>query len=103
MFRKLTDRIASAASSVVSPEERNVQRLTAMGFGADQARQALQASNGNVDRAAERLLGSAPGPTEEQQLQQAMQASLQSSNPRTTSGVRFRTHRRAATTTSHAG
>lgn len=65
MFRKLTDRISAAASSAANAlsgtdeTERGVQALQSMGFSANDARNALQASGGNVDRAAEFLLANA--------------------------------------------
>ncbi|KAL7577057.1 hypothetical protein ACA910_006798 [Epithemia clementina (nom. ined.)] len=67
MFRKFADRISAAASNAFSTSttgdnnqnnEENVQRLTALGFDRTQATQALQATNGNVDQAAELLLAS---------------------------------------------
>ena len=61
MFRKLTDRLSSAASNVLGTEDPNVQRLVQMGFDAPSARNALEASGGNVDRAAELLLSSGAG------------------------------------------
>ena len=58
MFRKFADKLSAAANAVVgnSSEEQAVQTLTSMGFSADRARNALQATNGDVDRAAELLL-----------------------------------------------
>jgi UBA/TS-N domain/PUB domain len=94
MFRKLTDRISSAASSAVAAihssagsgssssnsEEENekVQRLTALGFDSHMAVQALQATQGNVDQAAELLFvqhtpstsSSSSAPVAQQQQQQ---------------------------------
>lgn len=59
MFRKLQDRLSAAASAVMGgTEEQGIQSLQAMGFGQEDARRALQATNGNVDRAAEVLLSS---------------------------------------------
>ena len=60
MFRKFADRVSAAASNAFSTSsDRDVQRLTAMGFDRTQATQALHATNGNVDQAAELLLASA--------------------------------------------
>jgi UBA/TS-N domain/PUB domain len=83
MFRKLTDRLSSVASSAVaalsnSEENEKVQRLTALGFDSNMAVQALQATQGNVDQAAELLLSqqassttaAAPAPSRQQQQQQ---------------------------------
>ena len=59
MFRKFADRISAAASGAFSTNDNNtsdVDRLTAMGFDRAQATQALEATNGNVDQAAELLL-----------------------------------------------
>jgi hypothetical protein len=59
MFRKLTDRLtsaASAASAAVGFEDSKVRALTSMGFAQTKAQNALQATNGDVDRAAELLL-----------------------------------------------
>jgi len=83
MFRRLTDRISSAASSVLGSSDPNVATLTAMGFDEQAAVQALAATNGDVDRAAELLIAQGPFPpsqamnnTEDEQLQRAVQESL---------------------------
>ena len=80
MFRRLTERLSSA----VLGEDPKVQRLVAMGFDAPSAANALEACNGNVDRAAELLLSSTPPTTattaqsdEEATLQRIMQESYQ--------------------------
>lgn len=66
MFRKLTDRISSAAASVIgSPDD--VRTLTEMGFPEESATNALQATNGDVDRAAELLLAQGPPAAHQQQ------------------------------------
>lgn len=56
MFRKLKGRLTSAANSVMGSEDPKVQRLTALGFDAESAKNALIACNGDADRAAELLL-----------------------------------------------
>ena len=59
MFRRLRDQVSSAADAasaalgITSEAER---QLVSMGFPADQARNALNATDGNVDRAADLLL-----------------------------------------------
>lgn len=58
MFRRFTDRLNSAASSVMV-DSRRVQTLTSLGFDSDSATNALHATNGDVDRAAELLLAQA--------------------------------------------
>ena len=88
MFRKLKSKLSEAASSVFGAEDPKVHQLVAMGFDAPSATNALEATNGNVDRAAELLLGapsstSAPTATsqrqetEEETLQRVMQESMQ--------------------------
>lgn len=68
MFRKLTDKLSAAANAVIgNSEEEAVQTLQQMGFSADSARNALQATNGDVDRAADLLLASvSPGGSQQQ-------------------------------------
>ena len=58
MFRKLTDKISAAANAVMGNDDQAVQTLQSMGFSAENARNALQATNGDVDRAADLLLTS---------------------------------------------
>ncbi|GKY98389.1 hypothetical protein MPSEU_000796400 [Mayamaea pseudoterrestris] len=61
MFRNITDRIVTAASAVAASAgltDNRVSALTALGFEQVAAQQALQACDGNVDRAAELLLAS---------------------------------------------
>lgn len=89
MFRKLT----AAASSLMSSGSSNsdaakIRQLTSMGFPEAAATQALAATSGNVDRAAELLLSqqatttsmppAAATATEDEQLRLAMEASLRS-------------------------
>ena len=100
MFRKLQDRLTAAANATGLLGDNNntgndVARLTALGFSPSQAQSALQATNGDVDRAAELLLlqqtgsdagngGGASATTtstanasqEEQDLQRALQQSM---------------------------
>lgn len=91
MFRKLANRITSAVSGDSTPSSRgpsDLQALISMGFDASEAQNALNASGGNVDRAAELLLSQRSGQqrnnisvlSEDEQLQQAMQASLAASS-----------------------
>jgi len=65
MFRKLTDRLTSAitgnSSSNSTNDDGKIRTLQSMGFGATQARNALEATDGNVDRAAELLLTNSSG------------------------------------------
>jgi hypothetical protein len=64
MFRRLRDQVSSAADAasaalgIASEAER---QLVSMGFPADQARNALNATDGNVERAAELLLAGGGG------------------------------------------
>ncbi|CAB9504941.1 expressed unknown protein [Seminavis robusta] len=60
MFRKLRDGISAAANALAGStgEQQGVQSLQSMGFGATDARSALQACNGDVERAASMLLAS---------------------------------------------
>jgi hypothetical protein len=85
MLRKLTDRLSSAAASVLGTEDPKVQRLVGLGFDATRATNALQAANGNVDRAAELLLSNSNASpsdpelshsTEDATIQRIMQESL---------------------------
>jgi len=80
MFRRLTDSLTEAASSAFGTEDPNVKRLVAMGFDHSAVTQALRATDGNADRAAEMLLSgsavSSTQPTEEETLQRVMQESL---------------------------
>uniref|UniRef100_A0A7S2HHP3 UBA domain-containing protein n=1 Tax=Helicotheca tamesis TaxID=374047 RepID=A0A7S2HHP3_9STRA len=58
MFKKFTDRVTSAVSNggaAIFGDEK-VRRLESMGFTTEEARQALAATDGDVDRAAELLL-----------------------------------------------
>jgi hypothetical protein len=85
MFRKLTDRLTSAASSVLGREDSNVQQLVELGFEGNRARAALQSTNGNVEQAAELLLAgdisqqhiASNEGEEDAMLQRALQESLQ--------------------------
>jgi PUB domain/UBX domain len=92
MFRKLQDRVASAASSLGitttnTDRSSQVQRLRALSnCTVAEAEEALNAVNGNVDRAAELLLsqsfgGARVAEADDMELQQALQASLQSISP----------------------
>lgn len=59
MFKKLNEKLSSAAAAVGNAFGENSEKvgmLRAMGFDASKARDALSATNGNVDRAAELLL-----------------------------------------------
>jgi hypothetical protein len=56
MFRKFKNRISSATNAVMGSEDPKVRNLTAMGFEVEAAKNALTATNGDVDRAAELLL-----------------------------------------------
>lgn len=62
MFRKLTDRISAAANAMMGRHDAdsNIEALVAMGFEPSLARQALEATQGNVEQAAELLLASSP-------------------------------------------
>jgi len=95
MFRKLSDQISAAFSGGSNRgDAAAIQRLTALGFPEAAAVQALQATSGNVDRAAELLLNqhlptssgnisSSPAISEEEQIRRAMEASLQQPQPTT--------------------
>jgi len=64
MFRKLQNRLTAAANAVASGGlfgENDVERLTQLGFSRQQAETALEATSGNVDRAAELLLAGGGG------------------------------------------
>ena len=72
VFKKLTDRLhsastaaANAVSNALAPSSdqytNEIRQLETMGFMSECARQALNATNGNVDRAAELLLLSVEG------------------------------------------
>jgi hypothetical protein len=89
MFRKLQERLSTAAASAWSSwSETDLQRLVQLGFSHDEARSAMDACNGNVDEAASLLLARNMGPNdqtfraasaiesdEDEQLRQAMEAS----------------------------
>lgn len=69
MFRKLSEGLASAGDRLASAwgsgggtggQESNVQQLSALGFDSASAAAALQATNGDLDRAAELLLAQGP-------------------------------------------
>jgi UBA/TS-N domain/PUB domain/UBX domain len=84
MFRKLSEGLASASDRIATAlgsDEPKVRQLTSMGFDGATASQALQATNGNVDQAAELLLLASsasvlpggPGGQHQQQQQQQQQ------------------------------
>lgn len=85
MFRKLQDRISTAASSAWSSwSETDLQRLQSLGFSEAQARSALESTNGNVDQAANLLIAGNSAPIqastpieseEDAQMRQALEAS----------------------------
>jgi hypothetical protein len=98
MFRRIADRVGAAIGTSSSSQEK-VEMLRAMGFDSSQARNALQVSNGDVDRAAELLLASSARSFTEHQhaaasqpasnsasmdreMQSVMQASLQAEEER---------------------
>ena len=62
VFKKFTDRILSAGTAAANTlihgadTAEKIQQLEAMGFSGERARHALNATDGNVDRAAELLL-----------------------------------------------
>jgi hypothetical protein len=58
MFKKFSDGLKSAWTS---EEEQKLETLKSMGFSSGPAREALRATEGNVERAAELLLGSHTG------------------------------------------
>lgn len=60
MFRKFADKLTSAVLGDGNGTEDKVRTLKAMGFEAAQARRALEATNGDIDRAAELMLSGAP-------------------------------------------
>lgn len=60
MFRRFTDRLTNAVLGETSGVEDKVRTLQSMGFEATQARGALEATNGDIDRAAELMLSGAP-------------------------------------------
>jgi len=55
MFRKIANRVNSAFSTT---EDNNISQLTAMGFSAEQSRNALDSTNGDITQAANLLLAS---------------------------------------------
>eukprot|EP00567_Pseudictyota_dubia_P012561 CAMPEP_0197449286 /NCGR_PEP_ID=MMETSP1175-20131217/20838_1 /TAXON_ID=1003142 /ORGANISM="Triceratium dubium, Strain CCMP147" /LENGTH=489 /DNA_ID=CAMNT_0042981365 /DNA_START=96 /DNA_END=1565 /DNA_ORIENTATION=- len=67
MFKRFTEDLAGAASAATSgirgmfSDEEKVRRLRGMGFDASEARHALRATDGDVERAAELLLLSRQG------------------------------------------
>lgn len=71
MFRKLSEGLASASDRIASAlgsssdESNKVRQLTALGFDEAIATQALRATSGDVDRAADLLLASSGAPTED--------------------------------------
>lgn len=92
MFRKIQDRVAAAASSLgitttSTDRASQVQRLCALSnCSVAEAEAALNTADGNVDRAADLLLSQSFGAArvaeaDDMELQQALQASLQSSAP----------------------
>ena len=62
VFKKFTDRILSAGTAAANTlihgadTAEKIQQLEAMGFSGERARHALNATDGNVERAAELLL-----------------------------------------------
>jgi len=112
MFKKLKDKLNEA----VRGDNNHEQTLQNMGFSAEEARQALQATNDDVERAAELLLASsstgvhhsAAAPTVSQeldadeQMRRVMEESRQTEeNRRTRAAKEASTHRTAAMV--HAG
>ena len=57
MFRKIRDQV-DAASAALGIGDEKIRSLTQMGFDRERARHALDATDGNVDRAADLLLAS---------------------------------------------
>lgn len=94
MFKKFTDRVSSAANTagnaIANPgslfgDDDKVRRLQGMGFGAEEARNALNATDGDVDRAAELLIAS--GGTAQRQQQHTPAATRASPSNRNGAGA----------------
>lgn len=89
MFKRLAERVSSAIASATGPTTTTsspaTDSLMNMGFSESDARRALEANGGNVDRAADWLLtsqsstntNSATSQVEHDQLQKAINASLE--------------------------
>mmetsp|Transcript_6217 Transcript_6217/g.13533 ORF Transcript_6217/g.13533 Transcript_6217/m.13533 type:complete len:506 (-) Transcript_6217:103-1620(-) len=79
VFKKFTDRLVSAGTTAANtllhgPEQaEKIRQLESMGFPTERARHALNATGGDVDRAAELLLLGANEPQQYQQQQQQQQ------------------------------
>jgi len=76
VFKKFTERLVSAGTTAVNtilhgPEQaEKIRQLESMGFPTERARHALNATGGDVDRAADLLLLGANEPQQQQQQQQ---------------------------------
>lgn len=111
MFRKLKGHITSAANNVLGAEDPKVRSLTAMGFSVVQAKNALEATNGDVDRAAELLLAHpephppnppTPATTDDATMQRVMQESKQLEEERQRQQAAKRTQQNPTRTTAAA-
>lgn len=113
MFRKFTDQISAAISGATSGTSRSqaakVQQLTSLGFSEQAATHALEATAGNVERAAELLLNqqistsigansAAAVMTEEEQVRRALEASMQPTGAPVTTTAHAAPQRTAAMT-----
>jgi UBA/TS-N domain len=75
MFRRIRDGLSAAANALAGSDEQGVQALQSMGFSGPAARNALQATNGNVEQA-DKILLAANGVDQHQPQQQQQQAAL---------------------------